>query len=161
LDALGDDLGSIALAASVLGLIFARRDAPFDVNLPAFAEEPLARIGQPSKRDDPMPVGALLLGAVAVGKPPVVASEKFATFCPDGRARISGLAPRLPIAIALLSAIFVTSISFLLRPLPVIGQGALRFALIPAQLFSARPSQNELEGRAQISRCASEAGGRA
>ena len=155
------DFCAVALTRAVLGFVLAGSKPAFDVYLPAFAQEPFARVGQPSKRDDPMPVGALLLGAVAVGKPPVVASEKFATFCPDGRARISGLAPRLPIAIALLSAIFVTSISFLLRPLPVIGQGALRFALIPAQLFSARPSQNELEGRAQISRCASEAGGRA
>src|SRR5216683_6272219 len=42
----------------------------------------------------------------------VVASEKFATFCPDGSARISGLAPRLPITITLLIAIAVTSIAF-------------------------------------------------
>jgi hypothetical protein len=27
----------------------------------------------------------------------------------------------------------------LLRPLPVVGQGVLRFAFITAQLFSARP----------------------
>jgi hypothetical protein len=60
----------------------------------------------------------------------------------------------------LLIAIAFTSVSPLLRPLPVIGQGVLRFAFITAQLFSARPSQTELEGRAQISRCVSEAGGR-
>ena len=45
-------------------------------------------------------------------------------------------------------------------PLPLLRQGVLRFAFIPAQLFSARASQNELEARAQISRCASGAGGR-
>jgi hypothetical protein len=36
----------------------------------------------------------------------------------------------------------------------------LRFVFITAQLFSARLSQTELESRAQISKCASEEGGR-
>jgi len=53
-----------------------------------------------------------------------------------------------------------TNLLVRLRPPPVIGQGVLRFAFITAQFFSARPSQTELEGRAQISRCASGAGGR-
>jgi len=43
---------------------------------------------------------------------------------------------------------------------PAIGQGVLRFASSPRQFFSARPLHLEQEGRAQISRCASGAGGR-
>src|SRR5260370_40382388 len=49
---------------------------------------------------------------------------------------------------------------FSFRPLPLIGQGVLRFAFIPAQLFPRGPLKTEMEGRAQISRCASGAGGR-
>jgi len=52
-----------------------------------------------------------------------------------------------------------TNLLVRLRPLPVIGQGMLRFAFITAKIFRAALSQ-KLEGRAQISRCASEAGGR-
>ena len=63
------DFGAIAFAASVLGFVLAGGKPAFDVNLPAFAEVAFARIGQPSECDDPMPVGALLFGAVAVGKP--------------------------------------------------------------------------------------------
>ncbi|MGC2758409.1 hypothetical protein, partial [Candidatus Binatus sp.] len=48
---------------------------------------------------------------------------------------------------------------FSFRPLPVIGQGMLRFAFIPAQHFRGDLSP-ELEVPAQISRCASGAGGR-
>src|SRR5258708_1534897 len=43
---------------------------------------------------------------------------------------------------------------------PFIGQGVLHFAFIPAQLFPRGPLKTELEVRAQISRCASGAGGR-
>jgi len=43
---------------------------------------------------------------------------------------------------------------------PFIGQGVLRFPFIPAPIFTARPLHLEQEGRAQISRCASGAGGR-
>ncbi len=71
----------------------------------------------------------------------VVANEKFATFYPDGRARMLGLAPKLPITITLLNDM-TTNLLVRLRPLPVIGQGVLRFAFITAQLFSARTSQN-------------------
>jgi hypothetical protein len=46
----------------------------------------------------------------------VVANEKFATFCPDGRARMSGLAPRLPITITLLTDM-TTNLLVRLRPL--------------------------------------------
>jgi hypothetical protein len=42
---------------------------------------------------------------------------------------------------------------------PFNGQGVQRFAFIPAPIFSARPLHLEQEGRAQISRCASAAGG--
>src|SRR5216683_8365402 len=72
---------------------------------------------------------------------------------------MSGLAPRLPITITLLTDM-TTNLLVRLRPLPVIGQGVLRFAFITAQLFSARPLHPEMEGRAQIPRCASGAGGR-
>ena len=95
------------------------------------------------------------------GLPVAIVNQAFAaTFCPDGRARILGLAPRLPTTITLLTAM-TTNLLVRLRPLPVIGQGVLRFVFITAQLFSARPLHPELEGRAQISRCASGAGGRA
>jgi hypothetical protein len=68
----------------------------------------------------------------------VVANEKFATFCPEGSARMSGLAPRLPITITLLIAIAITSVLLLLRPLPVIGQDALCF-LSRANFFPRGP----------------------
>src|ERR1700730_14577157 len=42
----------------------------------------------------------------------VVASEKFATFCPDGSARTSGSRPRFPTTIALLIDMTLTSNSF-------------------------------------------------
>jgi len=41
---------------------------------------------------------------------------------------------------------------FSFRPLPLLRQGVLRFAFIPAQLFPRGPLTNELEARAQISR---------
>ena len=63
------DFSPVAFAASVLGFVLAGSKPSFDVNLTAFAQEPLARIGQPSECDDPMPIGALLFRAVAVRKP--------------------------------------------------------------------------------------------
>ena len=48
------DFSPITFAASVLGVVLAGSKPSFDVNLTAFAEEPLARIGQPSERDDPI-----------------------------------------------------------------------------------------------------------
>jgi hypothetical protein len=48
-----------------------------------------------------MPIGALLFCPVAVDKPLCGRQRKFATFSPDGSARMSGLAPRLPITITL------------------------------------------------------------
>jgi hypothetical protein len=84
-----------------------------------------------------------------------VATEKFATFWPDGSVRITGLEPRLPISITLLRAIVLTSIWFV-RPLPVIGQGVLRFAFITAQLFRGDLSPKS-GGRCADSRCASKA----
>src|SRR5713226_4426313 len=55
----------------------------------------------------------------------VLATEKFATFCPAlGRERTTGSAPRLPITITLLTAIFISSIWFLFcARFPFIGQG--------------------------------------
>src|SRR5262249_14461638 len=38
----------------------------FDVDLAAFAEEPFARVSEPSERDDPEPFRPLLLRAVAI-----------------------------------------------------------------------------------------------
>src|SRR6266436_5695628 len=63
------DFSPVAFAASVLGFVLAGSKPSFDVNLTPFAQEPLARIGQPSECDDPMPIGALLFRAVAVRKP--------------------------------------------------------------------------------------------
>ena len=106
-------------------------------------------------------IGALLLRAVAVRKPLRRRQREIRHVLPrSAEHEPSGLAPRLPITITLLIAIDYYLRSRLLRPLPVIGQGVLRFAFIPAQFFSARPLHLEQEGRAQISRCASGAGGR-
>jgi hypothetical protein len=68
-DLTGHDFGPVALAAAVLGFVLAGSQPTLDVNLTAFAQEPLARIGQLSECDDPMPIGALLLCTVAVRKP--------------------------------------------------------------------------------------------
>src|SRR5258708_13613422 len=66
----------------------------------------------------------------------VVANEKFATFCPDGSARILGLAPRLPITLTLLTDM-TTNLLVRLRPLPVIGLVLLRFYFFPRHIFAA------------------------
>src|SRR6266851_421117 len=63
------DFSPIAFAASALRFILLGSEATLDVNLPAFAQEPLARIGQPSERHDPIPFRALLFRAVPVRKP--------------------------------------------------------------------------------------------
>ena len=60
------DFSPVTFAASVLRFVLAGREPSLDVNLAAFAQEPLARVGQPSERDDPMPIGALLLRAVPI-----------------------------------------------------------------------------------------------
>jgi hypothetical protein len=48
------------LAAAALGFVLASSKPPLDVNLTAFAQEPVAGIGQRSECDDPMPIGAFL-----------------------------------------------------------------------------------------------------
>src|SRR5271163_4936396 len=68
-DLTGHDFGPVALAAAVLRFVLAGSEPTFDVNLAAFAQKPLARIGQPSECDHPMPIGAFLLRAIAVRKP--------------------------------------------------------------------------------------------
>jgi hypothetical protein len=62
------DFSPVALAASVLSFVHAGSEPSFDVNLTAFAQEPVARIGQRSECDDPMPISALLFRAIAVRK---------------------------------------------------------------------------------------------
>jgi hypothetical protein len=62
------DFSPVAFAASVLGFVLAGIKPSFDVYLTAFAQEPVAGIGQLSERDDPMPICTLLLRAVAVRK---------------------------------------------------------------------------------------------
>src|ERR1700736_2584688 len=54
------DLGPVAFAASVLRFVLAGSEPSFDVNLTAFAQKPIARIGPRSECDDPMPIRALL-----------------------------------------------------------------------------------------------------
>src|SRR5258708_4796516 len=63
------DFSPVAFAASVLRFVMAGSEPSFDINLTAFAQEPVARIGQRSECDDPMPIRALLFCAVAVRKP--------------------------------------------------------------------------------------------
>src|SRR5271163_4249222 len=58
-DLTGHDFSPVALAASVLRFVLAGSQPTFDIDLPAFVQEPLARIRKPSERDDPMPIGAL------------------------------------------------------------------------------------------------------
>src|SRR5208282_572219 len=62
------DFSPVTFTASVLRFVLAGCKPALDVNLTAFAQEPLARIGQPSERDDPMPISALLLRAVPIRK---------------------------------------------------------------------------------------------
>ena len=156
-----DDFGAEPLPASVLGFVLAGGQPAFDVNLTALAQKLLAGIRDPPEGHDPMPFGAFLLVAVSVRKPLLGRHREIRHSAPDlGRVRTCGLAPRLPITIALLIAIAVTSILFgLLHPLPVIGQGVLRCFHHRATFFRAALT-TELEGRAQIPRCASAAGGR-
>src|SRR5208282_5088836 len=52
-DLTGHDFGPVAFAASVLGFVLASSKPTLDVNLPPFAQEPLARLGQPPECDDP------------------------------------------------------------------------------------------------------------
>ena len=63
------DFSPVTFAASVLRIVLAGSEPTLDVNLTAFAQEPLARFGQPSECDDPMPIGALLFRAIPVRKP--------------------------------------------------------------------------------------------
>src|SRR6266849_9077945 len=65
-DLTGHDFGSVSLAAPVLGFVLAGRQPTFDIDLPAFAQKPLARIRKPSERHNAMPFGALLFRAVAI-----------------------------------------------------------------------------------------------
>jgi len=55
------DFSPVALTACVLRLVLAGSKPSFDVDLPAFGQESLARIGEPAECDDAMPFGALLL----------------------------------------------------------------------------------------------------
>jgi hypothetical protein len=68
-DLTGHDFGPVALATAVLRFVLAGSQPTFDIDLPAFAQEPLARIGQLSECDDTMSISALLFRAVAVRKP--------------------------------------------------------------------------------------------
>src|SRR5271155_1031602 len=62
----GYDLGPIARAASVLRFVLAGSEPTLDVNLTAFAQEPLACIRKRSECDHAMPFGTLLLGTAPI-----------------------------------------------------------------------------------------------
>ncbi len=88
------DLRSVTLAAAVLGVVLARRDAALDVDLPPFLEVLGADLRELAPCDDAMPFGALLARTAAVGEVlggsnrevgAVVAIVKLATLWPDGR----------------------------------------------------------------------------
>jgi len=61
-----DDFGPITLARSVPGFVLAGGKSAFDVELSAFAQEPLTRVSQPSERDHAMPIGPSLARAVSI-----------------------------------------------------------------------------------------------
>jgi hypothetical protein len=61
-----DDFGPVAFAASVLRFVLAGSQPTLDVNLTAFAQEPLARIRKRSECDYAMPFGTLLLGTAPI-----------------------------------------------------------------------------------------------
>src|SRR5208282_4567072 len=62
------DFGHVTFAAAVLGLVVTIRDAPFDKDLPALLEVLAAAFSLFAVDDDIVPVGAFLLGAVAIRK---------------------------------------------------------------------------------------------
>src|SRR5260370_19417576 len=65
-DLTGDDFGAGAFAAAVFGFVFPRAQTAFDIHLPAFAQEPFARIGGVCEGHDTEQLGALLLRAVGI-----------------------------------------------------------------------------------------------
>ena len=60
------DFSPVTFAASVLRFVLAGSEPALDVNLTAFAQEPLARIRKRSERDYAMPFGTLLLGTAPI-----------------------------------------------------------------------------------------------
>src|ERR1700730_17424076 len=62
------DLGAGPLSAAVLRLVLAGGEAAFDVDLAAFAQKPLAVVGELSECNHAMPFGPLLLVAVSILK---------------------------------------------------------------------------------------------
>ena len=136
-DLLRHDFSPETFAPPVLCFVVAGRQPSFDVDLPAFGREPLAGIRPPFERDDPMPVRALLLRAVAVRETLGRYHRKIRQVLPElGRARITGLAPRLPITITLLIAIAITSVLLCCVRFP--SSGRTRSIFIPAPKFFPR-----------------------
>jgi len=60
------DFSPVTFAASVLRFVLAGSEPTLDVNLTAFAQEPLARIRKRSECDHAMPFGTLLLGTAPI-----------------------------------------------------------------------------------------------
>src|SRR5216684_1727374 len=94
-DLTGHDFGPVALAASVLRVVLAGSQPTLDIDLPTFAQEPLARIGQPSECDDPMPIGALLFRAVAVRKPRCSGQREISHFLPRWQSTNVGVSSQI------------------------------------------------------------------
>jgi hypothetical protein len=60
------DFSPVTFAASVFHFVLAGSEPTLDVNLTAFAQEPLAGIRKRSERDHAMPFGTLLLGTAPI-----------------------------------------------------------------------------------------------
>src|SRR5215469_15832934 len=67
LHALSDDVGYVAFAAAVFGLVVSIRNPSLHENLTAFFEVLPAELGLLAVDNDVVPVGSLLLGAAAIG----------------------------------------------------------------------------------------------
>src|SRR5208282_618300 len=99
-----------------------------DVNLAAFAQKPLARIGQPSERHHAMPFGALLLGTAPVRETFGRRQREIRhVLTRVGQSTNHGASSQIADYDHLVDCHCHYLRSPLLRPLPVIGQDALCF----------------------------------
>src|SRR6266851_2355104 len=65
-DLTGHDFSAVTPTAAVLRFVLSGSEPTLDVNLTAFAQEPLARIRKRSECDHAMPFGTLLLGTAPI-----------------------------------------------------------------------------------------------
>ena len=113
-----DDFRAGALAAAVLRLVLAGRQPSFDIHLAALAQKFRACLRQLAEGHDAMPFSPLLFPAVAVGKPLGRRQRKIRHALT--RRKSPHLGSRTQIADYRCT---IQPLFFLLRPLPVLGQG--------------------------------------